>query len=60
MNLPVLTTVFEVFYDAAYPAYPREQRSQLFSTKDEADRMQAFYESCGSRSYVKERTLNRL
>lgn len=57
MNLPVLATVFEVFY---LSPYSQEERSQLFSSREEADRMQAFYESCGSTPYVKERTLNTL
>ena len=57
MNLPLLATVFEVFY---LSAYSQEERSQLYSSRDEAERMQAFYESCGSSSHIKERTLNTL
>ena len=57
MNLPVLATVFEVFY---LSPYSQEERSQLYSSRDEAERMQVYYESCGSTSHLKERTLNTL
>lgn len=57
MNLPILATVFEVFY---LLPYSKEQGSQLYASRDEAERMQAFYESCGSPSHFKERTLNTL
>lgn len=60
MNTPSLTTVFEVFYTAVYPAYPGEERSQLFSSRDEAKRMQAFCETCGSKSRIVERTLSKM
>ena len=55
-----ISMIFEVFYDVPYPKYFGEQRSQLYSTRGEAERMQAFYESCGSKSHVKTRTLNTL
>ena len=55
-----ISTIFEVFYAAPYPAYPGDQRSQLYASRDEAERMQAYYESCGSPSYIKERTLHTL
>jgi hypothetical protein len=55
-----ITTIFEVFYAAPYPAYPGDQRSQLYASMDEAERMQAYYESCGSPSHIKQRTLHRL
>lgn len=55
-----ISTIFEVFYAAPYPAYPGEQRSQLYASRDEAERMQAYCESCGSPSHIKERTLNTL
>jgi hypothetical protein len=55
-----ITTIFEVFYAAPYPAYPGDQRSQLYSSRDDAERMQVYYESCGSPSHIKERTLNTL
>jgi hypothetical protein len=57
MNLPILATVFEVFY---LSPYSQEERSQLYASKDEAERMQVYYESCGSPSHIKERTLNKL
>jgi hypothetical protein len=55
MNLPLLATVFEVFY---LSPYMQEERSQLYSSRDEAERMRTFYQSCGSASHIKERTLN--
>jgi len=55
-----ISTIFEVFYAVPYPAYPGEQRSQLYASRDEAERMQAYCESCGSPSHIKERTLNTL
>lgn len=49
--------VYEVFYEAAYTG---EQRSQLFRNRDEAEGMKRFYESCGSSSSIRERTINTL
>jgi hypothetical protein len=57
MNLPVLATVFEVF---CLSPYTQEEGSQLYSSRDEAERMRAFYQSCGSASRIVERTLNTL
>jgi hypothetical protein len=49
--------VYEVFYTASYTGV---ERSQLFRTAQEAEGMKRFYESCGSSSWVKERTINTL
>jgi len=55
-----IQVIFEVFYSVPYPEYPGQQKSQLYSTRVEAERMREFYESCGSRSHVKVRILNTL
>jgi hypothetical protein len=55
-----IQVIFEVFCVAPYPSYPGEMRSQLYSTRVEAERMREFNESCGCRSYVKVRTVNEL
>ena len=52
--------IFEVFHTAPYPSYPGEMRSQLYSTRVEAEKMREFNESCGCRSYVTVRTVNKL
>lgn len=55
-----IQVIFEVFHAAPYPKYPGEVRSQLYPTRVEAERMREFNESCGCRSYVKVRTVNKL
>ena len=55
-----ISVIFEVFHAAPYPKYPGEERSQLYSTRVEAERMREFNESCGCRSHVKVRTVNKL
>jgi hypothetical protein len=55
-----IQVIFEVFCSVPYPEYPGQQKSQLYSTRVEAERMREFNESCGCRSYVKVRTVNKL
>jgi hypothetical protein len=55
-----ISVIFEVFHTAPYPSYPGEMRSQLYSTRVEAEKMRELNESCGCRSYVTVRTVNKL
>ena len=55
-----IQVIFEVFHAAPYPKYFGEMRSQLYPSRAEAERIREFNESCGCRSYVKVRTVNKL
>lgn len=54
--MPEMPEMFEVTYQTPYSN--QEWRSQFFNTKEEAERMVEFYQSCGSPAKLKQRKVS--